>query len=79
MLDDQLTPTPMVINVDNNEYAAKTSATEFKGEERTSIKTKRANSLNESVGDNERSNSKIQHDKLKYHCCYWRFSAEFNW
>ena len=58
MLDDQLTPTPMVINVDNNEYAAKTSATEFKGEERTSIKTKRASSLNESVGDNERSNSK---------------------
>ena len=37
----------MVINVDNNEYAAKTRATEFKGEERTSI-----------VGDNERSNSK---------------------
>ena len=51
----------MKINVDNNEYAAKASAiiaTDFKDKERTSIKTKRANSLNESAGDKECSNLK---------------------
>ena len=38
MLEDQLTPTPMVINVDNAEHVIKTSATDFKSEKRSSAK-----------------------------------------
>ena len=61
MIDDQLTPTPMVINVDNDEHANETCAIDFKGDERSSIKTKRANSSNKSAGDKEHDNSKANH------------------
>ena len=33
MIDDQLTPTPMIINVDNDEHANETCAIDFKGDE----------------------------------------------
>ena len=58
MLEDQLTPTPMVINVDNDERVVKTSVTDFKSEKRSSVETKRANSLNNTAGNKERINSK---------------------
>ena len=61
MIDDQRTPTPMVINVDSDEHASETSAIDFKGDERSSIKTKRANSLNKSGGDKEHDNPKFNH------------------
>ena len=58
MLEDQMTPTRSVINVYNDEHAIKTSATDFKSEKRSSVKTKRANSLNNTAGYKEHSNSK---------------------
>ena len=45
-------------SADNDEHAIKTSATDFKSEKRSSVKAKRANSLNNTAGYKEHSNSK---------------------